>query len=253
MTRLNNYLLERNNYDNGKTRSVDISAEKFVELLKTKCDDASRNPIYRGLMHGSGADYLYIDPSKHTRVSEYTDNMYILLSEISPYWKKYPKLSKSIICTTSRDSASNWGVNIYKVYPFDGAKLAVTSEKHLWDTFPFQMSEMSFVIDRLLVSMGITLDPNETNPSVLKDALKKASIYYKKYGVPEPFMDTAEYTIGLTDQIEEIIAGADPYKVLIECFNPAGLVSLNKIGDDLPDNKQVWTESPCILSKIKKR
>lgn len=134
MARLNKFLFEVSNLsriENRNHRSIPITEDAFLKMKEKNCKQAEKNVIYRGIKKGTKEKYLFIEPSEHIRVSEYTENWYMLLMEILPQWKKFPKLSKSIICTTYVSEADNWG-DAYRVYPYDGAVLAVAPYRHFW-------------------------------------------------------------------------------------------------------------------------
>ncbi len=246
MARLNKFLFEVSNLrriENRNHRSIPITEDAFLKMKEKNCKQAEKNVIYRGIKKGTKEKYLFIEPSEHTRVSEYTENWYMLLMELLPQWKEFPKLSKSIICTTRINEADNWG-DIYRVYPYDGAVLAVAPYRHFWGSFDLTMPEVNEVIIMLLKLFKMDIHDNETDPNVLKRALSKIDA-----------MDKSKIT---TDELSNIFVeniftsikyGVPVLKALAKLL-PANKFKLIKVGDRIPGNVQVWTESPCLLEYI---
>jgi len=90
-------------------RTKDITKRKFLEIYE---ENIGVNPeklpkIYRGL--DENYLYGYVKPAEYSRKSRNTSNYYTLIMDHSQKWKQYPKGSKSIICTTSRSKAENYG------------------------------------------------------------------------------------------------------------------------------------------------
>lgn len=251
MARLNKFLLEISNsyrVENREHRSVPITKDTFLKLKEKHCKQAIDSEIYRGIKHATKDDYLFIDPSRYTRISEYTENWYMLLMELLPQWKKFPKLSKSIICTTHIGEADNWGP-IYKVYPYDNAVLAVAPEKHFWGSFPYTMVEINEIIIKILELFNMDLFANETDPNVLKKALNKIDSLDKSKIDMEYFSDVY-FGYDMKKVFVNMKNGMPALKAFGELL-PSNRFILKKIGDKLPKNKQIWTESPCILEYVR--
>jgi hypothetical protein len=226
----------------------------FFKLLSANCKKAQEGtPLYRGLKSRPGATYLRNDPAEYTRVSEYTENWYILLLQLLPEWKKFPSLSKSIICTSRRSDAGDWGA-IYRVYPFDGAILVVTPKEHMWASFRRyvnSMDDVNDIIRGILDSTGYNLiDENETNPKILKSFFDKIDKIEDR-----SFIDSTHMGYMKRNWELSAIATLERYrdghiKTLLDVFSiimePKGFL-LKKAGDELPIGKQVWTDSPCLL------
>lgn len=114
-------------------KSVDV-----LKILKTRCSEfikASRLPIYRGFRSGNESWYI-AQPSKYERKSnqDAKGNLYTLLFDNLNSWQKYPKRSKSLICTTIENVAEQYG-QCYYIIPFDGAKWGVCPNDDIWNSF----------------------------------------------------------------------------------------------------------------------
>jgi hypothetical protein len=262
MKRLDDFLFEYHNERRlkGKEhRSVPISQEEFLQLRDKNCKKAKRKnatKLYRGI-EGGIDDYLFIDPSEHTRVSQYTANWYMLLMELSPQWEEFPKFSKSVIMTTDSGNISRWGRE-YRVYPYDGAILGVTPKGHFWGSFPYDMSTFNSFIYFIIQSFGGDIDKNETNPNVLKKEFAKIDKVKNIGQRKELLFDVDEWierncfsrTSNIFEKATERLRDRDKaLDVFGDLLSTDGFLS-KKIGDTLPNDKEVWTDSPCILEKI---
>ena len=74
------------------------------------------------------------------RTSAGTGNEYtLLISEILPSWRNYPKRNYCIICAGNRSSAKEYqepGRAIYCVLPKNGASIAIAPTADMWYSFP---------------------------------------------------------------------------------------------------------------------
>ena len=73
------------------------------------------------------------------RTSAGTGNEYtLLISEILPSWRNYPKRNYCIICAGNRSSAEEYqepGRAVYCVMPKNGASIAIAPAADMWDSF----------------------------------------------------------------------------------------------------------------------
>lgn len=233
-------------------RSVPITEEEFLKLKDRHCSQALKGTqLYRGV-EGANAKYLFVDPSKHTRVSQYTKNWYMLLMELSPEWKEYPKFSKSVIMTTKYDHSSSWGRE-YKVYPFNGAKLGITPAVHFWGSFDYDMDTLTSFMKVVFDEFGLNLDNNETNPQKLKELFDKIDKmgFTPKEDVRKRVEERDYYTSGkeFAEALHRLIKGDKALQIFCDLLPTHGF-TLKSIGDKLPIGKEVWTDSPCILEKV---
>lgn len=112
-----------------------LENDEAINIIKDKCSDWNYNdlPIYRGT--DLSFDYILINPSERTRKSANARfNIYTTLIDNSPYWKEYPKRSKSLICTLDKNKAINYGYN-YRVIPFDNSKWGICENSDIWFSF----------------------------------------------------------------------------------------------------------------------
>jgi len=261
MTRLNTYLLNEG-------RGKQITVNKAKTLVKDMCSDILKNYklhenfIYRGA--DSSEYYQFVDPTKGTaRMSKNTRNYYTLLIDNLPIWKKYPKRSHSIVCSTDEYKAGGYG-SLFIVFPYNNAKIGFCQESDIWFSFEksfnnYNLNDFNIILQDLLVAstneygrnfdkswknltdvfkeseariQSFLYDPDESKI----DKYRKESIYYKE-------------GIKLFDLIQN---GKSYIKVLSNWLNP----TKNKFQLKTPKTfntkgrKEVWVGSaPSILVK----
>ncbi|HET8688269.1 MAG TPA: hypothetical protein VFM18_16755 [Methanosarcina sp.] len=115
-----------------------LEVKKAVKLLNQYCTESLaliHNPIWRG-MRNHDKSIVFIDTPTGSRESQNTSNYYTVLIDNSPYFKGWPKRSKSLICSSGSSYASgySWGSGLYAIFPFDGAKIAVCPKRDMWET-----------------------------------------------------------------------------------------------------------------------
>ena len=253
--RLNNYLNE--------DRSKSLTMTQALDFLNEKCSTALResdknNCIYRGV--NSSYDAIVIDPKnvKNPRISANTTNYYTLLMDNSSSWKQYPKRSESIICSTDICNADSYGI-LYEIFPLDGAKIGVSSDVDLWDSFKNLNIEMD-TFNTILTYMLNIINKNgtlafpkghmknfDTSFSQLKSACKEFDSIFGL--VPDWKEQTQGLYVHITKYMTKILKGykGNLLNTLNTKLSPAkNGFKLAKIGDTLPKNREVWTDSISI-------
>ena len=158
--RFNNFLL---NEGRGKS----IGESKAIENITNNCSHILKyyNNTHKFIFRGIGDaidDYIFIDPTKgKPRVSKGTKNFYTLLMDNLPEWKKYPKRSQSLICSTSVQYASTYSKfsHIYVVFPYNGANIGVCPTGDIWScgkdmNFDSLNMYLSFIFRNFNISNG---------------------------------------------------------------------------------------------------
>jgi hypothetical protein len=138
--RLQTYILE----DYKKIgRGKLISEEEALKMIP-KFSDAIKSSLkgnlflsrYISKFTGKRSSYYYIDPKKgEPRVSASTSNYYTLIMDNSKKWSKYPKRSKSLICSVI-SGINEIRSSLYLVLPENGAKIGECQNADLWISFP---------------------------------------------------------------------------------------------------------------------
>jgi len=116
--------------------AVALQEEKLMGLLVQHCSESllnAKTPIWRGMAdHNQLA--VYINTSNSVRKSENTSNQYTLLMDNSPFFARFPKRSKSLICSTSDRIASGftYGSDIYAMFPYNGTPIGICPAFDMW-------------------------------------------------------------------------------------------------------------------------
>ena len=176
--------------------------------------------------------YNYINPTIIQRKSANTSNISTLLFDNSPYNIKYPKRSKSLICTSNYNRARNYG-DVYHVIPFDGAKIAVCPEYDFWVSFR-KFAEYGDIADfNDLISHNYQSNflehINDTDYDVFIKQLQKLcdKLKINKSNLPT---DINDY-----------------YKLFDAKLNNINLYDYKEYAKLDLENNEVWTNSKCLL------
>lgn len=114
-----------------------LSEEETAAMLKKYCPSALTYGarFWRGVYDDvyDVGHTSWIDLSLTTRASENTSNHYTLILDNHPKMKKFPKRSKSLIFTSSKAEAEDYG-NLYAVFPYDTNILGVCPQNDIWKT-----------------------------------------------------------------------------------------------------------------------
>lgn len=234
-----------------ESRSKIIKSEdELVELLTNNCQQSLKaykkgTKIFRGV--DIEAPALFIDPKKYKRKSANTANYYTLLIDNSPKWSKFPKRSKSIICSTSREKTFIYG-DTYIVFPYDGAKIGVCPEDDFWNSFMNSLqTNLRFFNNELedLMSQASIKFFSDKSYKGIKDAFKAFDLYLEQNPDKEPrfkktwgFKWFRDYFSKYNNIMKLIEDKLDPSK------NDFKLV---KAGDKITNDVEVWTDSKSIL------
>lgn len=129
------FLLQYNENKVLSSHYREINKNDFDYMLKRFCKNFDWNdtPIYKGF-DNLEQPYYVTNPQAINRESRNTANYYTVIFDNSPYRKDFPKRNKSLICSTARFTAENYG-DVYRVIPFDGAKIAVCPDYDFWVSF----------------------------------------------------------------------------------------------------------------------
>ena len=235
----------------GSGRSVDITEDAALALLNKHCSDAVKaykkgSRIQRGVRND--AEYLSVDPkSGKPRKSANTKNYYTILMDNMKSWGQYPKRSESLICSTGNVSFG-YGY-MFVVFPYNGAKIGVAPERDLWLSFRKSLN-------------GKNLDQINNNISTIMRHMN-VQISDKSYldilnafGTFDMFIkDKPQKLNVLIDGGIEWLEGykGDLLKHVRKALDPNyNEFELKSIGDALPKDREVWTDSKCVMISTKK-
>ena len=247
-------------------RSISITEKEANKLLKSKdyYDSTYGTPIYRGL-ENMKERFLFVRPSKFQRQSANTDNYYTLLIDNSERWKKFPKRSKSLICSTDIDYASEYGT-VYRVIPKVGSKIGVCSKQDIWDSFKVYLPLVNDLINKLIDEKNVSnihyindyydlgdlfldYDIWRTDISIDIMAHMEDDIDEKEL-VREILNDLFNDSNYLLSQfIEHLIDGKKTIDFFEDILDPnKNNFELVKAGNHkIPKEREVWTDGDCLL------
>lgn len=231
-------------------RGTTIPKEMALKFLSTKHKDSydSKLYIFRGA-YGYG-EYAYIDPSKskEPRISRNTYNYYTLMMDNFQSWRKYPKRSKSIICTTDYRYADGMG-DVYYVFPENGAKIGVCPDEDIWNVIVKYGNFESAYTDMVDLIRNILWYIPEIHSDIrLYTDLVKAfkSIDANK----ERINDKSNLELFKDMWKEYYNSNLTFLEFMQEIIKPSnGNFSLRTAGDSIPNKREVWISEPCVLVK----
>jgi hypothetical protein len=257
-------------------RSVNIEYDgSMIDYIKERAPWYLENidnimPIYRGLKGGKYADnrIIEVQPSKFTRGAANTYSHYIELMDNSPYWKDYPKRSKSIVCST--DWRKAWGYKhgrgggaVYRVIPIkENEKFGVCPKDDVFVSFPVFKQ---FMLDNFYGKSFQKYNPHKVKVYNLDTFIEKLVYYFDLYKINsyedikkqmEIAKDSTEYpmksafsdyTLNPANVFEDILKAMSPEANGFELIN----YNRNTQKSPTPLSKEVWTEADCILVEDK--
>ena len=234
-------VLMNNYYDMPRTKNLD--RYEATKLLNTKCKKtvSSGNFLYRE-SKDTGSDYALTDPtSGEPRVSRNIVNYFTLLIDNLPSWKKFPKRSRSVVCSTTMAGAYGYGSGTVKkvVVPFDGVKIGLCSDSDYWDSFERIGSVYNFV-NTLHREFGLYgMEVNDKSWPDLKKALIKLSVGDVNEGPFYKFGDITKHWDCKGDFIKHLDDILNPYDNGFKLF---------KAGDKLHSgNHEAWVGGKCVI------
>jgi hypothetical protein len=245
--KINELLTERVADPRTQRTSLANSMPKILRALKDDCFDAlnamkSGRYIFKGI-EGLSETIAITDPKLMERKSANTRNHYTLLMDNLPSWQNYPKRSRSLICSTSKSRAGDFG-NLYLVVPFDNASIGVCSDHDLWGGFPYLDESLGISVVADINDMFVEAGISDSSYNDFLDSclLHKANLLNSKYHGAE--------------DLYELLAPADTkgdiVRILDKLLNP----KLNKFSlEDVAgipahnehNSHEVWTDSKAYL------
>jgi len=236
-----NFLNEHTNNDTYdiKHRGVDVDEKSAFKIFEKNCNiNSLKYNIHRG-MHYEG-DFYMIDPTKSLRISRNTSNFYTLLIDNLPSWSKYPKRSKSIICTTEYRLSQDYG-HSYTVLPFKDAKIGICPAGDLWDVDNGTVLNINDFINDTFWEADIKFDEKRENFEDLYNKLMEAEGVLSKEIIATSFFKTMNMKFNegnsIIDNIKDVL---EPNKLGFE-------YSTGNTYRDTHDSNEVWIEGRSLL------
>jgi len=208
-----------------------LQIDRAVKLLNLHCKESLatiKSPLWRGMRNHSDA-IVMIDPSTGERKSANTSNYYTQIMSNSPYMEGWPKRNRSLICSSSINGAGGYG-NLYALFPFDGAKIAVCPSWDLWET-------------RIKV------------PGTRISQITEINHFMQTLGFPTSWESMVKYSTTETLQRRmqwqnRSVTGEELLQQICKALSPAKarfkLITIAEFAAKPPRDKECWTDSPVI-------
>jgi len=230
------------------SRGVVLDQATAISAIKKQCSSALNalrkgKKVYRGVGDASVGknDFIFIKPTGSDRVSANTHNLYTLVIDGSSAWAKYPKRSKSIICTTDSSNADNYG-RPFIVLPKNGYTFGVCPAEDMWASFDMilgmRLDDFNSEVSDLISEMGMNYDIYDRlkTPNDLKSLMKEMDKVFDESGISENIFDwLSEYNGSFLKLFEMLL---DPEQ---NGFKTSKDIS------NLPGDSEVWTDSDSYL------
>jgi len=237
-----------------ESRSNVIDEKQAIDFLE-KNYEVNDTKIYRG-NNALSYDKIYIiDPKNFNRKSKNTANYYTLLIDNSPRWSKYPKRSKSIICSTDYHDSGFYG-KVFLVIPEIGSKIGICPKSDIWDSFVNirdlnkfnNMLGRLFELDKRMNQLPKTHTQLLRNFKILDDIFAEQdnlvsflSIKISRYIMSLDFIETfSAYVQNLKLTTLEALE-----KILDPNINGFEIATAGNFNVD--DCREVWTDGVSIL------
>lgn len=263
-----------------ESRSANLSEDEFIELLNQNCKDYIDNPkILIRNKERYDYEYSFIDPSKSVRnaYKQNTDsyaiaagtntNHNLLLMDNLPSWRNFPKRSKSLIGTTSKNTSSLFGNFIYLVIPYDDVNFGVAPGPDLWssnvDTY-YKDQKHTIKFDSIFAQCFSDLYISDES---FNDMISDIQNLYDRWITEEIglvnkirniFTYIKDNNLTVLDGLNKILSPENFY-VDNDDYNYLQGYSLEGYKDmyyqdllELKGNHEFWTDGKCLLFFLKK-
>ena len=228
-----------------------LDVDAAVAMLNAHCSQAIsmiEHPLWRGMRNHS-EEIVTIAPSTGRRESQNTSNHYTALMDNSPYFKGWPKRSKSLICSSLKKYADAFKRDgtLYAIFPYDDVKIAVCPKRDMWMT-PVKMP-----------GLGIEFNTNKSWQD-----LSDFTNFLRNLGFPESYegMKSAVHSEAVAKGLDiihnslpaeetKIVPTVDdilPYvqKALSPQATGMKLMSIQEFSIAKPQDNECWVSGPIV-------
>lgn len=242
--------------------SKEISESEFLKLSSENCKNwqSSKTSLFRG--QPNLGEYVYTDPTNFYRSSIEDTNIHIELIDGLSSWKEYPSYGQSVIGVSSENQADSYGDSdraTYELIPYDNIKIAVCPYSTIWESFSLGgWGDDIYLVEHFLYELDIDY---VMGVDFIKSELEKIDNVYNlipkndEFNTGESINSFLERMKHLSNKNIENVKGKDCYDFINDyLFNPVkrkfNLVKYTK-NFKIPEDKQIWTNGPVLLRKIK--
>jgi hypothetical protein len=227
---------------------INIEASDIYNFLSEKCPIAVSSPIniYRGINTVHVNKLIYGDSRTIERVSANTENYYtLIIDNFLPEWNRYPKRSKSFICTSDLDDASCYGT-VYQVYPLNNPLVGVCPTSDFWNAFEnLNLGSFSYYFKSFASYCDMIPIDNIQTVSKIIDALNKNwHVLLKSEDFVEHICDNFSISFETLSKFTSFS------QALSHALNPGknffGLYKLSVL-PTLTDSHELWFSGPAYF------
>jgi len=244
------------------------SRDELYEKIYEECSDAinyykkSGMRIYRGDAL-DGYPIAFVDPaSGGARRSANTDNYYTLIIDNSDAWHDYPPRSRSLICSSSKHTASEYGENLYMVVPVNGSKVAQCQANDFWGAFDDQeyvimgLGNLNLGLELLLQRFNSAKKFDRSYDQLI-DAIESVDEVYETSGLEGLEAEIAKNKFAIDSEFLRLVfEGEKKYGSLLNALEQYLDPKANKIdlfttkNLNLEDDREVWTNGKSYLIEL---
>jgi hypothetical protein len=219
-------------------RAIDFAVNKYV---------TNGSAIYKGSVRYKGVDQLIMrDPMSFPdpRRSKNTLNYYTEWVDHSPQWAQFPKRSRSLICSTNRKKAGQYG-DVAVVVPIKDTAVGVCSSGDWWESFKttspdHDPDEINQFVHEVLKDNGVFLNGKTVTYDEFAPHLHSADLEKHDPSVfTEDLRDEAMVLGGLVELMDYVF---DP------AANGFSLTTWRQFG--ITGDHEVWLSAPCVMIHI---
>jgi len=243
-----------------ESRTRPIKEDEFIKLINTTHKDSVKNlGIDNCIFRGAYIEGMFSKTNPKNgdpRVSANSSNEYTLLVDNLPCWKGYPKRSRSLICSTSFETAHDYGDGVNIVLPKNGSKIGVCDSNDFWVSFPYLSVSMDIRnMDSFNHILGTWIgEDNDKNWNTLKSAIANFDEVHKDETDWIEWWRTYHFLLSEQLYTKWDSMGRNLMRVLNDILDPKkNGFTLEKIGKSyFPNDREVWTDGECINVYVEK-
>jgi hypothetical protein len=235
-----------------KKRSHKTSALEAIDFIKMNCSEITKQyknrgkRIYRGILNAQYKDdFLYGDSETSVRKSRNTKNYYTLIMDNSSQWENFPKRSKSFVCSSGSNYASDFGY-VFVAFPVDGTDIGICPTFDLWGASEKKHKGVDYDgINSLLFNFAHTnnVKIDDSNYQRFKDSLNALG---KKIKNAPPVTNNFKHYE--RDFKNKLIKNADDLMGYLETvFSPEKFELQNTKNFNPPADRELWFSGKCIF------
>ena len=232
-----------------ESRNEQMPSDSAVRWMENYSEDYlnAGKWLYRGfnadvgIMHGSTA-------SGTARKSKNTNNYYTLWMDNHPDFAKFPKRSRSFICSTNRNYAEEFG-NAHLVVPKDTAIVGTTGKEDIWAVEPYPkltLENWNNLTHSVLQFFGESVDDDsweDFSAALKRTTLDDLEVRLKTDISGNRYTEDARVAVKALTKSEVF----SMYEFWEKCFSPKffGITHPAEMTKD--DKGEVWIQEDCLF------